>query len=316
MKKIIDIINEDFKIPNKKRRMISKTKVTSNKELCAVINDIIQQELENNAKGITLDLNHIDVSELTTINCLLYNQRNTAINNRFDIIKEIDISEWDVSNVESFAQAFTNIKKVEKIYLPEISSKKLENIQNMFLGCYNLREIINIEKLCVNPILYASRAFANCHTLERIDVSSWNMTKCQSTNAMFINCLNLKSIGDITNWNPTNVQYISSMFKGCKKLEYIGDLEKWHISPTSIYSMFAECQQLKFIGDISNWDLSNITDMCDLFYGCANLSDVGDLTKWNITNANFTTSAPKESVFNGATNLPFKVKGRKIIKVR
>ena len=93
-------------------------------ELIKIIKDLLK-------KGIT-DLNCIDVSEITKMDWLF----NTIISDGIKI-KDIDISDWDVSNVTS--------------------------MENMFCSCYEFND--DLSKWDVSNVINMRSMFDGCRTL-------------------------------------------------------------------------------------------------------------------------------------------------------
>ena len=181
------------------------------KELKKIINQRIKEE-ENKC-----DLNDIDVSEITDMSRLFENLD----------IKNIDISQWDVSKVENFYSMFANCSDLKSI--GDISSWDLHsatNLHAMFYGCFSLKSIG--------------------------DISRWNVSNVTTICTMFCYCGDLKEIGDLSSWDVSNVKDMKSMFFSCSSLKDIGDLNKWKISisnPSDYDDMFNRSS----IIDRPNW---------------------------------------------------------------
>ena len=70
--------------------------------------------------------------------------------------------------------------------------------------------------------------FNKCNKLKKINISKFDISKCESIIAMFQLCENMKEINMI-NWDMPNLKYeneykensIDNLFKGCKKLKKI-----------------------------------------------------------------------------------------------
>ncbi len=72
---------------------------------------------------------------------------------------------------------------------------------------------------------------------KKIDVSKFNISKCESIHGMFENCENINEI-DMINWDMSNLKYtdynpINYLFYGCEKLRKIkisGNIKKEEIN--------------------------------------------------------------------------------------
>jgi hypothetical protein len=83
-----------------------------------------------------------------------------------------------------------------------------------------------------------------------------NISKWQTHNAKFMNCMFQKSVfnGDISNWNVSNVINMTFMFYDSK---FNQDLSNWNVkSVESIHGMF--CKSKMTIAP-RNWDISSLT---------------------------------------------------------
>ncbi len=68
---------------------------------------LIQQEISSTPAGKVVDLNFIDVSKITDMQCLFEYEYDDDIDDEIDLRnREIDISEWDVSNVKDMLGMF------------------------------------------------------------------------------------------------------------------------------------------------------------------------------------------------------------------
>lgn len=112
---------------------------------------------------------------------------------------DIDLSEWDVSNIQWMGGLFFNCSGLEKFSFKNWKTSNIYSTASMFKNCYRLEKII--------------------------DTNGLDMTTCTDINAMFYDCKNLKSIEGIENWNTKNLNTIEHAFEGCKKLQC--DLSKW-----------------------------------------------------------------------------------------
>ena len=100
-----------------------------------------------------------------------------------------------------------------------------------------------------------------------IDISDWDVSNVTDMSCMFINCEELKSVGDISKWDVSNVKSMRSMFFNCKELESVVDISNWNVSNViDMTAMFAKCKS--FNQDLSDWDLLKLKFKMYMFDKC------------------------------------------------
>ena len=136
-----------------------------------------------------INFNDIDVGEITTCQELF----------KYTDFKYIDISDWDVSNVE--------------------------DMRNMFFKCEQLKSVGDLYDWNVSNVKYMSRMFYYCKQLKSVgDLSNWDVSDVEDMSTMFENCKQLTSVGDLSNWNISHVKYMSAMFMNSG----ITNIPKWY----------------------------------------------------------------------------------------
>ena len=157
----------------------------------------------------------------------------------------------------------------------EWAQASISNISNLFSRMTNLKTIKwgNLPKLLSENIA-AEYMFANCESLENIDLSVFNNVRYISrVGNMFYVCKKLKNIV----WNNIKVRSNSlySMFYSCFSLETLeaSFLDPEYDKVNNISYMFNQCYALKTV-DLSNLKTAAITSADFVFGACSELTNI------------------------------------------
>lgn len=238
MNRIIDIIN----LHNKEMNLTESLKLNSNtqiydkrkdykffpkdkEELKQILKDLIHQ------RGPNANLNDIDTSKITDMSYLFYR--------RSEQIEKIDISNWDVSNVEDMSMMFKDCNQFS-CNLSKWKPLKLKTTFEMFKNCFNFND-----KIFSNTIKLenARGMFKNCKTFNQ-DISDLFTENLKITESMFMGCENFNE--DISNWKLPKLNNMNWMFSCCTNFNK--DLSKWKINKNvKKIGVFLKCINLKTI---------------------------------------------------------------------
>lgn len=180
MKNIITFVNEKFKLSSNN---IVIYKPTSRKELRDIIIKILEED------GPDADLNNIDTSKITDMNHLF-----ARIARR---VGDIDVSKWNVSNVENMSFMFCDCKK---------------------FNC-------DISKWNVSHVTDMSSMFNECELFNQ-DLSDWDVSSVENFTEMFENCRAFNS--NLQGWDLKSAKDVSNMFFGARNFEGKG-LDTWKL---------------------------------------------------------------------------------------
>ena len=138
------------------------------------------------------DLNYIDTSKIIEMNSI-FDTEYGPLRKYKNVFSKIDISKWDVSNVENMSYMFN---------------------QSNFNGDISKW---NVRKVKVTSYMFQYSKFNG-------DISKWDVSNVEDMHCMFH-----KSIfnGDISKWNVSNVKYMDHVFVESK---FNGDISKWNVS--------------------------------------------------------------------------------------
>jgi len=211
--------------------------------------------------GESPNFNWMDLSEVTTFNCLftytIYDGTRYAPEYEGDDDTHYpfdgDISLWEFPKVRSMSNMFFNCEFDNDISGWDVS--KVTNMSYMF----------SHSRFSGEYLKNASGGFKGG------DLNGWDISNVTDMEGMF-ECCPFDS--DISDWNVSKVIYMSYMFG---ESNFNQDLTKWDVSNVEdMQCMFSNSQ---FDGDISEWDVSKVTNMSYMFSSSRFNQDI---SKWNV----------------------------------
>ena len=184
MKQLSTYIKEKLII--NKNYIEAKIVVKSFDELRKIIVDRYKK-LGSGTKQNPIDFNDIDVSNLDS-----FYDKNAGRFGKglFENIqfKYIDISYWDVSNIESMKQMFYLCKELKSVGdISKWNVSKVTNMVYMFYECNELEFIGDISKWDVSNVIYMTHMFEGFKKFNQ-DISNWNISNVRAIMYMFDDC--------------------------------------------------------------------------------------------------------------------------------
>ena len=174
-----------------------------------------KEELIKNIKELLYkkenDLNCIDTSAITDMSFLFLN-----IN---VIIDNIDVSNWNVSNVTNMEGLFNNCKKFN-CDLNKWDVSNVKDMSYMFYNCGNFD--CDLSNWDVSKVTNMYTMFEGCSKFKGKGLENWDVSKVESISYMFFDCINFDC--DLSNWNVNNVKNMKRMFYNCN----LKNTPKWY----------------------------------------------------------------------------------------
>lgn len=205
-----------------------------------------------------------------------------------------DISNWDVSRVNTFDNMFNNAASFNQ----NIGSWNVANATNMSSMFRNADAFnIDISAWDVSLVTNMTEMFSY-NDLFNKNLSNWNVSSVTNMNFMFFRAANFNSP---LNWgNKTgNVTNMSGMFK--EAVVFNQDIGNWDVSSvTNLGYMFRSA--IAFNKDLSNWDVSNVTIMAEMFYGASGFNSPLNWGNKTASVTNMSTMFYGASTFNQDLN--------------
>ena len=198
------------------------------------------------------DLNNVTIK---------FDSKITSCENMFDgmtNIIEIDLSNFDASNVINMNGMFKYCINLKKITFGDINTSLVENMNELFYNCINLTIIdrLDFDTISVKTMI---RMFRNCESLLSIN-AEFNPQNVEDFLDCFGCCYKLEAIS-LPNFRKTKATNIQGMFYQDYELKYV-DLSNFEVSPSiiTIEGMFEFSSSL-FLIKLNLLKINNNTDI-------------------------------------------------------
>lgn len=199
--------------------------------------DLIKKEMQ--LHGNNVDLNYLDISNVTDLSYLFYNSEFNG-----------NISNWNVLHVKEMEYMFSNSKFNGDISHWNVS--QVINMRAMFYGSQFNQDISQWDTSNVKNMagLFYESSFNQ-------NISKWNVSVVENMKSMFYGS---KFNGDLSSWDTSNVVNMSYMFYDSK---FNQDISKWNIS--NVVDMSYMFHTSEFNQDLTIWKPIRLKHSLDVF---------------------------------------------------
>jgi len=129
--------------------------------------------------------------------------------------------------IKSCNKMFNNLQNIIEIDLSNFDASEVITMEWMFYYCKNL-EKINFGNINTSSVEKMNKLFYKCEKLISIDLSNFDTSKVNNMEWMFADCINLKYL-DLSNFDTLNLIDMSEMFYNCQSLIYL-NLNSFHLN--------------------------------------------------------------------------------------
>jgi len=225
-------------------------------------------------------------SEIGAYAMLMNGNWGTSLSQMFNyktIPDNLDISNWNVSNITNMSGMFSNANLPENFDISYWDVGNVLNMSNMF--AYNwdfprssLPSSLEISAWNTSSVTDMSGMFEGAIIPSGFDIRSWDTSNVTNMSNMFA-VTTIPEGFSISSWDTSSVANMSGMFYSTSIPSYMS-INSWNTSNvTDMGSMFwASTLQPDF--EISSWSTSNVTDMHQMFYQVAIPSGF-DISSWD-----------------------------------
>ena len=138
---------------------------------------------------------------------------------RCDKITEIDLSQFDTSQVTNMRRMFSSCSSLTSLDLSNINTSQVTNMLSIFEECSSLTSLY-LSNFNTSKVTDMVHMFSNCSSLISLDLSNFDTTQVSKMVGMFASCSLLTSL-NLSNLDTSKVTNMSNMFSYCSNLEYI-----------------------------------------------------------------------------------------------
>ena len=160
------------------------------------------------------------------------------------LLKHLDVSGWDTSNMTSMYRMFCDMQNLTELDVSGFDTSSVTTLQQMFNNC-NLTTL-DVSGFDTSNVTSMYGMFLNDSSLTALDVSGWDVSKVTDFEHMFHNCKKVAAL-DVSNWNSKSAQRMDAAFYNCCIVTTL---------------------------DVSKFDLSNLKRMDDIFGSCTQLTNI------------------------------------------
>ena len=204
---------------------------------------------------IEIDLSNFDTSNLKeTFNMFV----------GCNSLRYINFSNFKTSKVTTMSNMFVNCDSLTSIDLSNFDTSNVENMESMFFGCSSLISL-NLSSFITSKVTNMDQMFRGCSNLTSLDLSNFNATKVTKMKLMFFNCYSLRYLF-LSNLNTSKAESKESIFTGCSSLEFI-NLKGGNLAIELIYKLTRNKENLTICDDVNNYYATYFTSpqkmICD-----------------------------------------------------
>ena len=211
-------------------------------------------------------------------------------------ILEIDLSNFDTSQVTNMYGMFYDMSNLTMLDLSSFNTSKVTDMSGMFAGLLNLTTL-NVSHFDTSNVTNMDAMFYGMSSLTALNVSHFNTSKVTNMDAMFYGVSNLTTL-DLSNFDTSQVTDMGYMFSYMSNLTTL-DLSNFDTSKvTNMEAMFFDASTSSLTSlNLSNFDTSKVTNMDSMFYG------MSSLTTLDLSNFDTSKVTDMSGMFHGTSSL-------------
>ena len=201
-------------------------------------------------------------------------------------LEELDLSNFDTSNVIGMGGMFRGCSSLKELDLSNFNTSNVISMYAMFSRCTILQDV-KLQSFDTGNVIYMNSMFNSCKSLKKLNINNFKTENVKEMQQMFVDCNNLVEL-DLNNFNTKNVTNMLQMFRNCSSLTKINISSFNTSNVTDMSNMFCGCTKIPEL-NVKNFDTSKVTKMDYMFYNCDGLTElnVDNFDTSNVTNMTF-----------------------------
>ena len=169
-----------------------------------------------------------------------------------------------------------------------LDASSVTNLKNAWQDCHNLQSL-NISGWNVSSVTDITGAWYSCYNLQSLDISGWDVSGVIYMSNAWNSCYNLQSL-DLSGWDTGSVTTLPSAWAYCYNLQSL-NLSGWDVSSvTNMSATWANCYSLQSL-NLSGWNVSSVTTLRDAWQNCNNLQSI-NLSGWDVSHLSTNVAYP------------------------
>ena len=178
-------------------------------------------------------------------------------------ILEIDLSNFDTSQVTNMDSMFYDMSNLTMLDLSSFNTSKVTDMSGMFAGLLNLTTL-NVSHFDTSNVTNMDAMFYGMSSLTSLNLSNFDTSQVTDMGYMFSYMSNLTTL-NLSNLDTSKVTNMYSMFEDMHSLTTLNVSNFDTSQVTNMDRMFYGMSSLTTL-DLSNFDTSKVTDMSGMFY--------------------------------------------------
>ena len=160
---------------------------------------------------------------------LIWEDKISSCHNMFlrcDAIYEIDLSEFDSSNIDNIQSMFNRCTSLVSLNLNNFNTSKVKTMYKLFYSCESLKNL-NLNNFQTYEVTNMTKMFDGCSSLVSLNLSNFDFSKVSGVDYMFMNCFRLEYINIINISEKNELTSYHNMFNNTpENLVICIDLDK------------------------------------------------------------------------------------------